>query len=86
MNCLSWSRFPRPNGAYGPLAFGLSGHSDTIKNSAEFADGVIAIHGTDHPELIGQSVSHGCIRLESSDIVDLQGHEIPLGTPVTITA
>ena len=75
-----------PKGVYGPLAFGLSGHSDTIRDSAEFADGVIAIHGTDHPELIGQDVSHGCIRLESEDILDLQKHAIPLGTPVTIAA
>lgn len=75
-----------PHGAYGPLAYGLSGHSPTIKDSAEFADGVIAIHGTDHPELIGQNVSHGCIRLRSEDVLDLRAQGIPLGTPVTIAA
>ena len=31
----------------------LSGHSPTIKDSAEFADGVIGVHGTDQPQLIG---------------------------------
>ena len=75
-----------PHGAYGPLAYGLSGHSPTIKDSAEFADGVIAVHGTDHPELIGQNVSHGCIRLKSEDVLDLRAQGIPLGTPVTIAA
>lgn len=69
-------------GAYGPFAFGLSGHSETL---SEFAggDGQLGIHGTNDPSSIGQPVSHGCVRVPNDTIaqmVDL----IPLGTPVTI--
>lgn len=72
------------SGGYGPLAYGLSGHSDSILNSDEFPDGVIGIHGTNKPELIGQAVSHGCVRMENSTILELAAMELPLGTPVTI--
>ena len=73
---------PDPNGAYGPFALGLGGFSDTF---SEFAggNGQIGIHGTDDPSSIGQSVSHGCIRVPNDVAVQL-GQLIPLGTPVTI--
>jgi lipoprotein-anchoring transpeptidase ErfK/SrfK len=42
-----------------------------------------AIHGTNRPELIGRSVSHGCIRLKNEDIARL--YELaPVGTPVFV--
>jgi lipoprotein-anchoring transpeptidase ErfK/SrfK len=71
-----------PGGAYGPFAFGLSGHSDTL---TEFGggDGQLGIHGTDDPSSIGRSVSHGCVRVPNeivTQLVDL----VPLGTPVTV--
>lgn len=75
-----------PTGAYGPLAIGLSGYSPTILDSQEFADGVIGIHGTNQPELIGQQVSHGCLRLRNDDITKIGDLGLPLGTPVTIRA
>ena len=31
----------------------------------------IYLHGTNHEDLIGQPVSHGCIRLTNNDIIDL---------------
>jgi lipoprotein-anchoring transpeptidase ErfK/SrfK len=74
-----------PDGAYGPLAFGLSGHSPTIRDSGEFADGVIGVHGTDRPDLVGQAVSHGCIRLSNDDVTALGTLPLPLGTPVEIS-
>lgn len=74
-----------PAGVYGPLAIGLSGHSPTILDSQEFADGVIGIHGTNQPELIGQPVSHGCIRLLNDDITKIGSLGLPLGTPVVIS-
>jgi lipoprotein-anchoring transpeptidase ErfK/SrfK len=43
--------------------------------------GVVGIHGTDEPQLIGQAVSHGCIRMFNSDIDRLQ-RLAPLGTPI----
>src|SRR5439155_25445833 len=42
-----------------------------------------ALHGTDKPETIGQSVSHGCVRLRNDDISHLY-EIVPIGTPVFI--
>lgn len=41
------------------------------------------IHGTDNPESIGRSVSHGCVRLHNADIETLYSM-VPVGTPVYI--
>lgn len=43
----------------------------------------IAIHGTDRPELLGQRVSHGCIRLSNDNALRLF-HNVQVGTPVVI--
>jgi lipoprotein-anchoring transpeptidase ErfK/SrfK len=74
-----------PEGAYGPYAFGLALHSDTL---TEFAGGPgqVGIHGTNQPGLIGQAVSHGCVRLRNADIEALVGLGLPLGAPVFVTA
>ncbi len=42
-----------------------------------------AIHGTNVPTSIGQSVSHGCVRLLNEDIAHLY-QIVPVGTPVYI--
>ena len=42
-----------------------------------------ALHGTDAPQSIGQSVSHGCVRLRNEDIETLY-RMVPVGTPVYI--
>jgi len=42
-----------------------------------------ALHGTNHPETIGHSVSHGCIRLRNEDIGRLY-QMVSVGTPVYI--
>lgn len=42
------------------------------------------IHGTDAPWLIGQQVSHGCIRMHNADVVDLY-KRARIGTRVTVT-
>jgi lipoprotein-anchoring transpeptidase ErfK/SrfK len=75
---------PNPNGAYGPYAYGLSGFSNTL-TSFNGGDGVIGLHGTNEPQLVGRDVSHGCIRLRNADIRSLVA-ELPLGTPVRILA
>ena len=41
------------------------------------------IHGTNAPETIGRSVSHGCVRLRNEDIEKLF-EMVPVGTPVYI--
>ena len=42
-----------------------------------------ALHGTDKPESIGRSVSHGCVRLRNEDIETLY-QMVSVGTPVFI--
>ena len=44
----------------------------------------IYIHGTPYEEEIGKPVSHGCIRMRSTDLIELYDHVMP-GTIVTIT-
>ena len=73
-----------PNGAYGPYAFGLSDFSNTY-SEFDGGPGQIAIHGTDEPWVIGTSASHGCIRLENSQLVQLV-KVLPVGTPVSIVS
>lgn len=72
------------NGSYGPIAYGMSAFSPTLVDTEAFADGVIGIHGTNKPELIGTDVSHGCVRMKNEDILDLQSHDLPLGMPVRV--
>jgi lipoprotein-anchoring transpeptidase ErfK/SrfK len=45
--------------------------------------GIVGVHGTPWPELLGQAVSHGCIRLDNRDVEFLR-NRVPLGTPVKI--
>jgi lipoprotein-anchoring transpeptidase ErfK/SrfK len=42
-----------------------------------------ALHGTDQPQSIGRSVSHGCVRLRNEDI-EMLYQMVPVGTPVFI--
>jgi hypothetical protein len=44
---------------------------------------VVGIHGTNHPELLGQAVSHGCIRVANGAIAQLR-RLAPLGTPIDV--
>jgi lipoprotein-anchoring transpeptidase ErfK/SrfK len=45
--------------------------------------GVVGIHGTSLPQLIGQAVSHGCVRVANSTAEQLKRYA-PLGTPIWI--
>jgi hypothetical protein len=47
--------------------------------------GVIGIHGTNQPWLIGRAVSHGCIRMRNADILRLRRWAKP-GTGLRIHA
>jgi hypothetical protein len=73
---------PNPGGSYGPYSFGISAHSNVLK---EFAggDGRVGLHGTNEPGLIGSDVSHGCIRMRNGPIRRL-AKILPLGTPVFV--
>lgn len=75
-------RPPDPDGLYGPFAYGLSGFSDAL-TSFNGGPGIIGIHGTNQPELLGGNVSHGCVRVHNEVMTELADF-LPLGTPVTI--
>jgi lipoprotein-anchoring transpeptidase ErfK/SrfK len=43
----------------------------------------IGFHGTPDEKLVGQAVSHGCIRMRNKDVLALYAL-VKLGTPVTV--
>lgn len=43
----------------------------------------VGFHGTNQENLIGQAVSHGCVRMRNQDIETLYSH-VQLGTPVIV--
>lgn len=50
-----------------------------------WTDGVneIGFHGTPNEELIGQAVSHGCVRMRNQDVMALFS-KVAIGTPVVV--
>jgi len=72
---------PLAGSVYGAYAYGLSAFSNAITDWA--GGGIIGLHGTNDPSSIGNSKSHGCIRLYNWDIAKLVPI-LPLGTPVQI--
>jgi len=74
------ARFVPKNPFFGTYAFETSAYS---RLSEWPGGGVVGIHGTDRPRLIGQAVSHGCIRMFNRDAGRLR-RLAPLGTPIDI--
>ena len=74
---------PDPSGPFGPGAVGVSAFSPVLQYWAQ--GGPIAIHGTNQPSLIGQAVSHGCVRIRNDVLVRLY-RLADEGTPVEIRA
>jgi lipoprotein-anchoring transpeptidase ErfK/SrfK len=54
-----------------------------LGTTALFLGEGIALHGTNKPELLGQDVSHGCIRM-TNEAARYLYHEVDVGTPVFI--
>jgi lipoprotein-anchoring transpeptidase ErfK/SrfK len=71
-----------PTGPYGAGQVSVTGFSDVYQT---FGAGIgqIAIHGTDQPNLIGQGVSHGCVRVTNPQILRLLAM-VPTGAPVDV--
>ncbi len=61
-----------PGGAFGVRWLGLNAPG-----------GGYGIHGTNNPDSIGKSISHGCIRMYNNDVIELN-NMVPIGTPVKI--
>ena len=66
----------------GAFAFETSAYS---KLSEWPGGGVVGIHGTNMPWLLGQAVSHGCVRVANDAILRLR-ELVPVGTPIRIVA
>lgn len=64
------NKVPNPGGPFGVMWMGLSRPH-------------YGIHGTNNPASIGHYVSHGCIRMYNSDVLEL-ARWVPIGTPVRI--
>ena len=78
---VTWKVVPRSS-VLGKFAFETSAYS---KLSEWPGGGIVAIHGTPEPHLIGQAVSHGCVRVSNRDILRLRTR-LGLGTPIRIVA
>ena len=50
---------------------------------SDWPTSVVGIHGTNQPELLGQAVSHGCVRV-ANDVAARLRRLAPLGTPIDI--
>jgi lipoprotein-anchoring transpeptidase ErfK/SrfK len=74
-------RPPDPTTIYGVYVYTLSGFSEVLTNWR--LGGIVGLHGTNDPSSIGRQSSHGCIRMNNSDILQLE-RILPLGTPVVI--
>ncbi len=72
---------PRPGGAYGALAIGISAFQPRLSGWPQ--GGPVAIHGTNEPWLIGKAVSHGCVRMFDKDVLAVD-KVVPAGSPVVI--
>jgi lipoprotein-anchoring transpeptidase ErfK/SrfK len=66
----------------GAFAFETSAYS---KLSDWPGGGVVGLHGWNDPSVIGQAVSHGCIRM-SNDTAAFLRDRVPLGTPIRVLA
>jgi L,D-transpeptidase-like protein len=73
-------RFHPDDPFLGVFAFETSAYS---KLTEWPGGGVVGIHGTSMPQLLGQAVSHGCVRMSNTAALALK-KLVPLGTPITI--
>ena len=66
---------------FGPGAIGIAAYSEVLTGWAQ--GGPIAIHGTNRPDLIGEAVSNGCVRIRN-DVLRRMFASTLAGTPVVI--
>jgi lipoprotein-anchoring transpeptidase ErfK/SrfK len=78
---VTWTLVPRMS-VLGKFALETSAYS---KLSEWPGGGIVGIHGTYEPQLLGQAVSHGCVRVSNRDILRLRTR-VGLGTPIQILA
>jgi len=71
-----------PSSVYGPYAYGLSSHSETLETFAG-GDAQTGIHGNNDASVLGADVTNGCIRIDN-DAITMLSSILPLGTPVEV--
>jgi hypothetical protein len=76
------ARYVPDNSFLGVFAFETSAYSSL---SDWPGGGVVGIHGTSVPSLLGQAVSHGCVRVANEAITKMS-RLVPVGTPIRIVA
>jgi lipoprotein-anchoring transpeptidase ErfK/SrfK len=76
---VTWKFVPRAP-VLGAYAFETSAYS---KLSDWPGGGIVGIHGTPWPWLLGRAVSHGCVRVHNRAIMRLR-RLVPVGTPIKI--
>jgi lipoprotein-anchoring transpeptidase ErfK/SrfK len=80
----AWQAPPSINGGrYGAVIPGGSPNNPMGVAVLGLDRGNYAIHGTNNPSSIGGYVSHGCIRMYNSDVLDLYARA-GIGTQVTV--
>lgn len=80
----AWQKPPSLNGGhYGPVIPGGSPNNPMGAAVLGLSHGNYAIHGTNNPSTIGKFVSHGCIRMYNSDVLELYART-PIGTEVIV--
>ena len=76
------ARYVPENSFLGSFAFETSAYSSL---SDWPGGGIVGIHGTSLPHLLGQAVSHGCVRVANEAILKMS-RLVPVGTPIRIVA
>ena len=71
-----------PAGFFGPAILTLTAHSIALSDF-DGGDGRVALHGTSLPNLLGQAVSHGCVRFPNAASRRLAAVVSP-GAPVEV--
>ena len=79
---------PPLSAGYAPIMLFLSAHSNAISDYEGSGDAITAIHGPVGSDAqigtTGAAISHGCIRMHSKDLANLE--VVLAGSPVDITA
>jgi hypothetical protein len=70
-------------GPFGPAIMATSAYSEKLQL---FEDGlpIVALHGTNEPNTIGEKASNGCIRIDN-DLITLLAERMPPGVPLIVT-
>lgn len=73
---------PQTSPSFAPFALATNGYSE-VMNEFDTGVPVVALHGTSHPEQVGEARSNGCVRIPN-EIVQQLADTLPQGTPVYI--